>query len=191
MSYERTGVAIEDTGIERSDRGQGDGGPVGGDGSERAPWRLLAYREEGAAAVHRNSGRKPAATTCLRTQQKVMQMAEGPYAGLNHTHLTEMLAEREGIALSRSTVRRILHGRRGAEPPSPQSPQTPQTTVALSEGGDALQISSRHDRLQGLSDGRRRQYGPGRPVQAAGRCPGLHVDAQGDHRAPWCPSPVQ
>ena len=40
--YERTDVddqrAIEDTGIERSDRGQGDGGPVGeADGSERAP----------------------------------------------------------------------------------------------------------------------------------------------------------
>ena len=78
--------------------------------SERHTWRLLAaYREEGAAAVaHGNRGRKPATTTCLRTQQKVMELAEGPYAGLNHTHLTEMLAEREDVHLSRSTVRRIL-----------------------------------------------------------------------------------
>ena len=42
--------------------------------SERHGWRLLAaYREEGAAAVdHGNRGRKPATTTCPRTQQKVM-----------------------------------------------------------------------------------------------------------------------
>ncbi len=33
---------------------------------------------------------------------------KGTYAGLNHTHLTELLEEREGIDLSRSTVRRIL-----------------------------------------------------------------------------------
>lgn len=29
---------------------------------------------------------------------------------MNHTHLTELLAEREGIMLSRSTVRRMLVG---------------------------------------------------------------------------------
>ena len=67
--------------------------------SERHTWRLLAaYRKEGPAAVaHGNRGRKPATTTCLGTQQKVRELAKGPYAGLNHTHLTEMLAEREDI----------------------------------------------------------------------------------------------
>ena len=30
------------------------------------------------------------------------------YAGANHTHLTELLREREGIDLSRPTVRRTL-----------------------------------------------------------------------------------
>ena len=34
-----------------------------------------------------------------------MQLAKGPYASLNHTRLTEMLAEREDVHLSRSTVR--------------------------------------------------------------------------------------
>lgn len=78
--------------------------------SERHTWRLLAaYRKEGPAAVaHGNRGRKPATTTCPTTQQKVRELARGSYAGLNHTHLTEMLAEREGIHLSRSTTRRIL-----------------------------------------------------------------------------------
>ena len=38
----------------------------------------------------------------------VVQLARTRYAGTNHTHLTELLMEREGIDLSRSTVRRIL-----------------------------------------------------------------------------------
>ena len=78
--------------------------------SERHGRRLLAaYRKEGAAAIaHGNRGRKPSTTTCPDTQHRVRELAEGRYAGFNHTHLTEMLAEREGIALSRSTVRRVL-----------------------------------------------------------------------------------
>ena len=37
-----------------------------------------------------------------------MELATGAYSGFNHSHLTEMLADREGIHLSRSTVRRVL-----------------------------------------------------------------------------------
>ena len=107
--------------------------------SERHTWRLLAaYREEGAAAVaHGNRGRKPATTTSPRTQQKVMELAKGPYAGLNHTHLTEMLAEREDVHLSRSTVRRILLAGGVPSPHSRRAPQALQTAGALPEGGDA------------------------------------------------------
>ena len=78
--------------------------------SERHTWRLLAaYRRDGAAAVaHGNGGRKPPTTTARAVQERVRELAKGVYAGLNHTHLTEMLAEREGIGLSRSTMRRIL-----------------------------------------------------------------------------------
>ncbi|MFC1910354.1 hypothetical protein ACFLXC_03550 [Chloroflexota bacterium] len=35
-------------------------------------------------------------------------MAQTIYTGLNHTHFSEMLNEREGIILSRSVVRKIL-----------------------------------------------------------------------------------
>ena len=129
-----------------------------------------------------------------------MELAEGPYAGLNHTHLTEMLAEREGIALSRSTVRRILLAGGVRSPHRRRAPKRYRRRERYPKEGMLLQIDgSRHDWLEvgSVSDsrGRRRRrhrYGPGRPVQAAGRCPGLHVDAQGDHRAPWCPTgPVQ
>ena len=37
-----------------------------------------------------------------------MNLAGAHYSGANHTHLTELLREREGIDLGRQTVRRIL-----------------------------------------------------------------------------------
>ena len=38
----------------------------------------------------------------------MVKLASNGYAGANHTHLTELLREREGIDLSRPTLRRIL-----------------------------------------------------------------------------------
>ncbi len=77
--------------------------------SERHVWRVLAaYRREGAAAlVHGNRGRRPANATSEAAIADVLRLATTRYSGTNHTHLSELLMEREGIALSRSTVRRI------------------------------------------------------------------------------------
>lgn len=120
--------------------------------SERHAWRLLAaYREEGAAAIaHGNRGRKPSTTTDTNTQQRVRELAEGAYAGLNHTHLTEVLSEREGIDLSRSTVRRILlEG--GVRSPRPRrAPRRYSRRERYPQEGMLLQVDgSRHDWLQG------------------------------------------
>ena len=52
----------------------------------------------------------------------VVQLARTRYAGTNHTHLTELLMEREGIDLSRSTVRRILVSAGMDSPPPPRPP---------------------------------------------------------------------
>jgi len=78
--------------------------------SERHTWRILAsYRREGAAALaHRNRGCRPTNTTSEETRQRVITLASTRYVGFNHTHLTELLAERDGINLARSTVRRLL-----------------------------------------------------------------------------------
>ncbi|HEY8684544.1 MAG TPA: ISNCY family transposase, partial [Chloroflexota bacterium] len=72
--------------------------------------RLLAvYRTEGVAAMaHGNRGRQPAHRIDPATRQQVRALAGGKYAGCNQHHLTDLLAEREGIGVSRSTVRRIL-----------------------------------------------------------------------------------
>ena len=120
--------------------------------SERHGWRLLAaYRKEGPAAVaHGNRGRKPMTTTCPRTQQKVMELAEGPYAGLNHTHLTEMLAEREDVHLSRSTVRRVLLAGGLRSPRRRRASRRYSRRERYPQEGMLLQIDgSRHDWLQG------------------------------------------
>jgi transposase len=78
--------------------------------SERHTWRLLsAYRREGAAALaHKNRGRLPWNSKDPGLLARVVELARNLYQGVNHSHLTELLAEREGIALSRSTVRRLL-----------------------------------------------------------------------------------
>ena len=78
--------------------------------SKRHLWRTLAaYRKEGAAALaHGNRGRPPRNATPEGTKAEVGYLARTSYPGANHTHLTELLAQREGIVLGRSTVRRIL-----------------------------------------------------------------------------------
>jgi transposase len=80
--------------------------------SERHGWRLLAaYRKEGAAALaHGNRGRVPSNAIPAWLRQQVVALAQGRYEGINHTQLAELLAEREAIVLSRSTLRRLLIG---------------------------------------------------------------------------------
>ncbi len=72
---------------------------------------LAAYRKEGAAAlVHGNRGRQPTHTIPQEVVRHVEVQARTTYAGCNQQHLRDLLAEREGITLSRSSVHRILQG---------------------------------------------------------------------------------
>lgn len=114
--------------------------------SERHGWRLLAaYRKEGAAALaHGNRGRAPRNATPAVVRQQVVAMAEERYAGLNHTHLAELLTEREGIVLSRSTVRRLLVG---AGLPSPRRRRPPRHRCRrqrMPQEGMLLQLDGSH-----------------------------------------------
>ena len=70
---------------------------------------LAAYRREGAAAIaHGNRGRRPANATPSTLAIEAVRLARTRYAGVNHTHLSELLREREGIDIGRDTLRRIL-----------------------------------------------------------------------------------
>ena len=86
--------------------------------SERHVWRILAeYRKEGAAALaHGNRGRRANNAIPEETRTQVVALVRTRYSGVNHTHLAELLAEREGIVLGRSRVRRILVGAGMASP---------------------------------------------------------------------------
>ena len=70
---------------------------------------LAAYRRDGAAALaHGNRGRRPANATPDPLATDVVLLARSRYAGVNHTHLSELLREREGIDIGRNTLRKIL-----------------------------------------------------------------------------------
>ena len=78
--------------------------------STRHTWRLLAaYRKDGAAALaHSHRGRRAPNAIPDKTKAEVLRLTRTRYSGTNHTHLSELLREREGIDVARSTLRRIL-----------------------------------------------------------------------------------
>ena len=62
---------------------------------------LAAYRERGAAALaHGHRGRRPVNATLEALVVDLAHLARTRYAGINHTHLAELLAEREGACTS-------------------------------------------------------------------------------------------
>ena len=107
--------------------------------SERHAWRMLAaYRKEGAAALaHGNRGRRPRNAIPEETRRKVIALARTRYAGFNHTHLTEIMAEREGMVLSRSTVRKHPPERGAAQSAIPATAAPPAQASTDAPGGDA------------------------------------------------------
>ena len=116
--------------------------------SDRHVRRILAvYREEGAAAlVHGNRGRRPPNATSEAATAEVMLLAATRYSGTNHTHLTELLMEREGIALSRSTVRRIAMGAGIVSPRRRRPPQHRARRQRMPQEGMLVQIDGSHHR---------------------------------------------
>ena len=110
-----------------------------------------AYRREGAVALaHGNRGRKPANAIDEDIQQHVVELADSTYAGFNQQHFTELLAEREGICLSRSSVRNILLGSGIKSPRKRRPPKHRSRRNRYPKEGMLLQLDgSPHDWLQG------------------------------------------
>ena len=112
---------------------------------------LAAYREEGAQALaHGNRGRKPHNVLDKGVRMRVSELGGSTYAGCNNQHLTELLVEREGITLSRSSVRRILLGAGIRSPRKRRAPKHRSRRERYPQEGMLLQIDgSRHDWLEG------------------------------------------
>ncbi|TLN18762.1 ISNCY family transposase [bacterium] len=111
---------------------------------------LAAYRREGAAALaHGNRGRKPHNTLDDGLKKRVLELAQSIYAGCNTQHFTELLAEREGITVSRSAVRLILLRAGLRSPRKRRPPKHRSRRERYPREGMLLQIdASRDDWLQ-------------------------------------------
>lgn len=106
---------------------------------------LAAYRKEGAAAlVHGNRDRTPAHAIPDHVRHRVVALARTRYAGLNDTHLTEKLAEVEGITLSRATVRRIRREAGMASPRKRRAPKHRSRRERMPQAGLLVQWDGSH-----------------------------------------------
>lgn len=115
--------------------------------TERHVWRMLAaYRRDGAAAVaHGNRGRASPRALDAELRARVIALARGRYAHCNHQHLSELLAEREGITLSRSSLRRTLLDAGVGSPRPRRAPKHRSRRDRMPQEGLLLQIDgSRH-----------------------------------------------
>ena len=112
---------------------------------------LAAYRKEGAAALaHGNQGRKPPNALDESLRRRVLELARSIYAGCNNQHFTELLAEREGIAVSRSLVRLILLEAGIKSPRRRRAPKHRSRRERHPREGMLLQTDdSHHDWLEG------------------------------------------
>ena len=106
---------------------------------------LAAYRELGAAAVaHGHRGRRPPNATPEPVATAVVHLARTRYAGANHTHLSELLSERERIDIGRSTLRRILVNAGLSSPRSRRPPKHRVRRQRMPREGMLVQMDGSH-----------------------------------------------
>ncbi len=121
---------------------------------------LAAYRREGAAALaHGNRGRKPHNALDDGSKRKVLELWQSTYAGCNTQRFTDchatlamtlLLAEREGIAASRSSARLMLLRAGIRSPRKRRPPKRRSRRERYPQKGMLLQIDgSNHDWLDG------------------------------------------
>ena len=111
---------------------------------------LAAYRESGAAALaHGNRGRRPSNTTSDTLIARVVHLARTRYQGANHTHLSELLREREGMDVGRTTLRRILVGAGVDSPRRRRPPRHRVRRQRMPREGMLIQIDGSYHRWLG------------------------------------------
>lgn len=137
------------------------------------------YRVDGSAGlVHGNRARVPAHRIDDELRGRVVALATTTYAGVNHTHLAELLAEREGLEIAERTLRRILAEAAVRPVRTRRPPRHRSRRERMPREGQLLQVDgSRH-----------RWFGPDFPFttlvagidDATGRVPGGTFRAQED-----------
>jgi len=120
--------------------------------SERQLWRLRsAFERDGPAGlVHGNRGRPSGRRLEASLAERVVELRRMTYVGVNDSHLVELLAEREGITISRPSLQRILRAAGLASPRRRRPPRHRSRRERMAAEGLLLQLDgSRHDWLEG------------------------------------------
>jgi transposase len=151
--------------------------------SARQEKRLKRNYTAGNAAWvrHGNQGRAPVNRTGEETAKRIVDLAKGKYAGFNDSHLCEKLQQEEGIAVSRSTVRRVLRAAGVRSPQKRRPPRYRSRRARREQEGMLLQIDgSWHAWLE--------KRGPwltllGVIDDATGRVPAAHFQAERENTA--------
>ena len=114
--------------------------------------RLKArYRQDGAAALaHASRGRSSPRRLPQPVRDRILRLARTTYAGFNDHHFCEKLSEREGVSLSRETVRRLLRSCGLGPPRKRRPPAHRQRRMRSAREGQIVQLDgSPHDWLEG------------------------------------------
>lgn len=120
--------------------------------SDRQVKRLKRdYDPADAAWVHHgNLSRQPRNAISEEIRGRVIELAQGKYAGFNDAHLREKLIELEGLTLSRASVRRMLRAAGIRSPQKRRPPKYRSRRERRPQEGMLLQVDgSRHDWLEG------------------------------------------
>lgn len=108
--------------------------------------RLLAkVHQHGLAALaHGNRGRPSPRRTAEATRTRLIALARSRYAGVNDCQLTELLAERETLHLSRPTVQRVLRAAGIGSPRKRRPPRHRRRRERMPQAGLLVQMDGSH-----------------------------------------------
>jgi len=108
--------------------------------------RLIAeVRTKGLAALAHGNRGQPSRRRCAEAiRTRVLTLARTRYRGCNDCHFTELLAEREGIHLSRPTVQRLLREAGIGSPRTRRPPRHRRRRERMPQAGLLVQLDGSH-----------------------------------------------
>lgn len=106
--------------------------------------RRRLQRHGPAALAHGNRGRPSPRRLAAEIRARILTLARGPYAGVNDHQLTELLAERDGIRVSRKTVQRLLRTAGIGSPRTRRPPRHRRRRERMPQAGLLVQMDGSH-----------------------------------------------
>lgn len=106
--------------------------------------RRRLERQGPAALAHGNRGRASPRRLPQALRTKIIALARGPYTGINDHQFTELLAEREGVRVSRKTVQRLLRAAGIGSPRTRRPPRHRRRRPRMPQAGMLVQMDGSH-----------------------------------------------